>query len=128
MTSMDNHSTTPKKKRPDAAYNERRMRETLLGAVKKNGWTGRGVAGMVKLSGMARGTARHTLDRMEKDLQIYADRERYRIGFLLLLEHPAWSTMEKALVLAQGRAYQQARARKGPSLLTENTELSQFCL
>jgi hypothetical protein len=94
----------PKAKRTDRLYNERRMRDALLGAVKANGWTGRGVRELARLAGMPHGTARHVLDRMVADGQVERDRRigkrGKRHGFRVLPEHPAWSKHEMAHPLA----------------------------
>jgi hypothetical protein len=120
----ENRHTT----RPDALFNEHRMRARLLRTVKANGWTGVGERELARRDGMPYGTARHTLKRMEDDnqeggKQVERDRRKDKVGrrhgFRIIPEHPCWSDPKLAHLLALSNLSQQVKGEIGASLVTD---------
>jgi hypothetical protein len=115
----ENRHTT----RPDALFNEHRMRARLLRTVKANGWTGVGERELARRDGMPYMTARRALYRIEQDGQVERDRREDKIGkrhgFRIILEHPCWSDPKLVHLLALSNLSSQVKGGNGASLVTD---------
>jgi Bifunctional DNA primase/polymerase, N-terminal len=114
-----------RRKRPDAAYNERRIREAILSLAKPNGWTGVGEHELARQAKpeMPPRTARDVLRRLERDGQVERDRRigkpGNRHGFKVIWEHPAWSEHKPTQSLALSEPSSQVRAQNHTTLVTD---------